>query len=76
MKDNEAPPAEALMTVEQLQAEVRKLKRWAKTVRRETVQLCIDALGRESQGLHVRDADADKGLQRGIFVLYQLRLPE
>jgi len=50
------------------QREIRALRRKIKRV----LPMAIDALDREADSLHVREASADEGLQRAIRVLWNL----
>ena len=52
------------------QREIRALRRKLKRM----FPIAIEALEREANGLHVREASADEGLQRAIRVLWDLHL--
>lgn len=67
------PKADALLTPEQLRAELRKSQRSLRGAREKTLTDAIDALERESNGLHVRDAGLDDGIQRSIRVLWDMK---
>lgn len=50
------------------QCEIRALRRKLKRI----LPMAIETLDREADGLHVREASADEGLQRAIRVLREL----
>lgn len=56
-----------------LEQELRKLERTVRRIREKTLTDAIDALERESNALHVRDAGLDDGIQRSIRVLWDMK---
>jgi hypothetical protein len=56
------------MKLTEEQRQIRALRRKINQI----LPMAIDALDREADSLHVREASADEGLQRAIRVLWNL----
>jgi hypothetical protein len=57
-----------------LKEQIRKLARRAREKDRDKVFAdVLDALQKESDGLHVRDAHIDDGLQRAILIVKRMK---